>query len=76
VSNYEYFMSEIFSSLPEPFQLFLLQTSILSRLTGPLCDAVTGRQDSAQWLAMAERSGFFLEGGSTERDCALFLSRV
>jgi LuxR family maltose regulon positive regulatory protein len=39
----------------------LLQTSILSRLTGSLCNAVTGRQDCAQWLERAERSGFFLE---------------
>lgn len=57
----EYFMSEVFSTLSEDLQLFLLQTSILSRLTGSLCDAVTGRQDSAQWLERSERSGFFLE---------------
>jgi LuxR family transcriptional regulator, maltose regulon positive regulatory protein len=57
----EYFMSEVFSTLPEDLQFFLLQTSMLSRLTGPLCDVVTGRQDCAQWLELAERSGFFLE---------------
>jgi LuxR family maltose regulon positive regulatory protein len=57
----EYFMSEVLRMQPDPLQLFLLQTSVLSRLTGSLCDAVTGRQDSAEWLAMVERSGFFLE---------------
>jgi LuxR family maltose regulon positive regulatory protein len=57
----EYFMSEVFSELPEQLQLFLLQTSILSRLSGSLCDAVTGRDDSTSWLEMVERSGFFLE---------------
>lgn len=57
----EFFLSEVLSAQPKPLQLFLLQTSILSRLTGSLCDAVTGRQDSAEWLEVAERSGFFLE---------------
>jgi LuxR family maltose regulon positive regulatory protein len=62
----EYFGSEVFSSLPEDLQFFLLQTSILSRLTGSLCDAVTGRQDSAQLLARIERAGFFLESLDSE----------
>ncbi len=57
----EYFVSEILAAQPESLQRFLLQTSILSRLTGSLCDAVTGRQDSAEWLILVERSGFFLE---------------
>src|SRR5262249_55080043 len=41
-------------------QNFLLQTSVLSRLTGSLCDAVTGRTDSARMLEMVERAGLFL----------------
>jgi LuxR family transcriptional regulator, maltose regulon positive regulatory protein len=57
----EYFMGEVFSELPEPLQRFLLQTSILSRLSGSLCDAVTDRDDSTHWLEIVERSGFFLE---------------
>ncbi|QBD76740.1 hypothetical protein EPA93_12280 [Ktedonosporobacter rubrisoli] len=57
----EYFLSEVLSAQPEPLQLFLLQTSLLSRLTGSLCAAVTGRQESAMWLEVVERSGFFLE---------------
>jgi LuxR family transcriptional regulator, maltose regulon positive regulatory protein len=42
----EYFMEEIFSSHPENIQTFLLQTSILESLNGPLCDAVTGQNES------------------------------
>jgi LuxR family maltose regulon positive regulatory protein len=57
----EFFISEVLAAQPEPLQLFLLQTSLLSRLTASLCDAVMGRQDSAEWLEMVERSGFFLE---------------
>ena len=57
----EFFLSEVLAAQPEPLQLFLLQTSLLSRLNGSLCDALTGRQDSAQWLETVARSGFFLE---------------
>jgi len=57
----EFFLAEIFNAQPEPLQVFLLQTSLLSRLTGSLCYAITGRQDSDEWLKMIERSGFFLE---------------
>ncbi len=46
----EYFMEEVFSSHPERIQTFLLETSILERLSGPLCDAVTGQKDSAATL--------------------------
>ncbi|HTK05634.1 MAG TPA: LuxR C-terminal-related transcriptional regulator [Ktedonobacteraceae bacterium] len=57
----EFFLSEVLSAQTESLQRFLLQTSVLSRLTGSLCDAITGRQDSAKWLDLACRSGFFLE---------------
>src|SRR5260221_4765409 len=57
----EFFLSEVLSAQPEPLQVLLRQTSILSRLAGSLCDAVTGRQDSAEWLEVVERAGFFLE---------------
>lgn len=57
----EFFLSEVLAAQSEPFQLFLLQTSLLTRLNGALCDALTGRHDSTQWLETAARSGFFLE---------------
>lgn len=57
----EYFIIEVLHSQPEPLQLFLLQTSMLSRLSSSLCDRVTGRQDSSALLTMVERAGLFLE---------------
>ena len=57
----DYFISEVLSVQPEALQLFLLQTSELPRLTGPLCDAVTGRQNSTALLETIERAGLFLE---------------
>ncbi|HEY2371434.1 MAG TPA: LuxR C-terminal-related transcriptional regulator [Gaiellaceae bacterium] len=39
---------------------FLLHTSVLTRLSGGLCDAVTGRLDGAEMLAGIERSNLFL----------------
>ena len=39
---------------------FLLATAILERLTGPLCDALTGGSDGAKMLADLERGNLFL----------------
>jgi LuxR family transcriptional regulator, maltose regulon positive regulatory protein len=57
----DYFVSEVLGAQPEPLQLFLLQTSELPRLTGPLCDMVTDRQNSTALLETTERAGLFLE---------------
>ncbi len=38
----DYLLEEVLQRQPEHIQDFLLKTSILNRLTGPLCDAVTG----------------------------------
>jgi LuxR family maltose regulon positive regulatory protein len=38
----------------------LLETSVLERLSGPLCDAVTGRPGSQALLEEAERAGLFV----------------
>jgi LuxR family transcriptional regulator, maltose regulon positive regulatory protein len=39
----DYLVEEVFNGQPPHIQSFLLQTSILDRLCGPLCDAVVGR---------------------------------
>ncbi len=39
----DYLVEEVLQRQPNHVQTFLLQTAILDRLTGPLCDAVTGR---------------------------------
>ncbi|NTU82959.1 MAG: LuxR family transcriptional regulator [Chloroflexales bacterium] len=38
----DYLIEDVYERLPPHIQSFLLQTSILSRLCGPLCDAVVG----------------------------------
>ena len=45
---------------PDPVREFLLHTAVLDRLTGPLCDAVTGRDDGSQLLITLERANLFL----------------
>src|SRR5713101_1211249 len=57
----EYFVTEVFDLQPEPVQQFLLQTSILTRLTASLCDAVTGQHNSQDMLTLLERANLFLE---------------
>ncbi len=57
----DYFALEVLVSLPEARQNFLLQTSLLGRVSASLCDAVTGGGDSEQTLREMERSGLFLQ---------------
>lgn len=45
-----YLTEEVLNRQPRDVQTFLLQTSILDRLNGELCNAVTGRLDSAALL--------------------------
>jgi LuxR family maltose regulon positive regulatory protein len=56
----EFIVGDVFNAQPEPLQQFLLQTSVLSLLTGSLCDAVTGRDDSTLILEQLERDNLFL----------------
>jgi LuxR family transcriptional regulator, maltose regulon positive regulatory protein len=56
----DYLSEEVLARQPEPLVRFLLETSILQRLSGPLCDAVTGRADSQRLLEQAERANLFL----------------
>ena len=51
---------EVFALQPEPTQDFLLQTSILNRFDASLCNAVTGRADSADVLADLDRHNLFV----------------
>ena len=56
----DYLSEVVLDSLDEDTRRFLLQTSILSELSGPLCDAVTGRGDSATLLDSLQRSNMFV----------------
>jgi LuxR family maltose regulon positive regulatory protein len=57
----DYFALEVLSSQSEARQRFLLQTSLLGRVTASLCDAATGGRGSEQALRELERSGLFLQ---------------
>jgi LuxR family maltose regulon positive regulatory protein len=56
----DYLAGEVLQRQPEHVRTFLLQTSILSRLNGSLCDAVTGREGGRAMLEALERGNLFL----------------
>jgi LuxR family maltose regulon positive regulatory protein len=56
----DYLLGEVLHNLPADTRRFLLQTSILGRLTASLCDAVTARPDSQATLESLERANLFL----------------
>lgn len=56
----EYLVEEVLSRQPEYIQSFLQRTSILSRLTGSLCDALTGGGDGERMLEDLERANLFI----------------
>jgi LuxR family transcriptional regulator, maltose regulon positive regulatory protein len=56
----DYLADEVLEGLPADRRDFLLRTSVLGRLSGPLCDAVAGTSGSARILAELERSNLFL----------------
>ena len=56
----DYLADEVLERQDEQVRAFLLETSVLDRLTGKLCDAVTGRPGSQVILEQIERAGLFL----------------
>lgn len=56
----DYLVEEVLQRQPPAVRGFLLETSILDRLCGPLCDAVTTRFDSSIVLEDLERSNLFV----------------
>ncbi|MGY1741703.1 MULTISPECIES: LuxR C-terminal-related transcriptional regulator [unclassified Blastococcus] len=56
----DYLAEEVLQRQPADVRTFLLQTSILSRFDGALCDAVTGRDDGRELLGTLERANLFL----------------
>jgi LuxR family transcriptional regulator, maltose regulon positive regulatory protein len=55
-----YLAEEVLQQRPKGTLNFLLQTSILDRLCGPLCDAVTGRTGSQALLQKLEQANLFI----------------
>src|SRR5262249_1695218 len=56
----DYLAAELVEGQTGRVLVFLLETSVLARLTGELCDAVTGRAGSQAMLEQVERAGLFL----------------
>ena len=56
----DYLVEEVLQRQPEHIRSFLLQTAILERLSGPLCDAVTGQKDGREALEILERGNLFI----------------
>lgn len=65
----DYLLEEVLQQQPAPIQQFLLRTSILDRLCGPLCDAVLGEPAGAGQAALhgIERANLFLVPLDDER---------
>ena len=56
----DYLTEEVLRQQPAAVQRFLLHTSILERLSAPLCDVVTEQADSQQMLECLERANLFV----------------
>ncbi|AUZ88547.1 helix-turn-helix transcriptional regulator [Arthrobacter agilis] len=56
----DFLTEEVLLNQPDDVRDFLLRTSVLERLNGPLCDAVTGQDDGRLRLAALERANLFL----------------
>lgn len=63
----DYLHDDVLTQLPTETQSFLLQTSILERLSAPLCEAVTGQADGQAMLERLERECLFLVPLDAER---------
>jgi LuxR family transcriptional regulator, maltose regulon positive regulatory protein len=56
----DYLVEEVLQRQPDRVRAFLLETSILSRLNGPLSDAVTGLEGGKAMLEALERQNLFV----------------
>ncbi len=63
----DYLVDEVLNCQPEDVQSFLLETSILERFTGPLCNAVTGKNDGQGMLQQLEQANLFIIPLDNER---------
>lgn len=56
----DYLVEEVLDHQPDRVRNFLLHTAVLDSLSGPLCDAVTGRDDGSAMLLALERANLFV----------------
>ncbi|MDQ0689287.1 LuxR C-terminal-related transcriptional regulator [Arthrobacter sp. W4I7] len=65
----DYLVEEVLEHQSQEVRNFLLNTSVLDRLSGPLCDAVTGGGDGSWMLTALERANLFLVPLDDRREC-------
>ena len=63
----DYLIEEVLEQQPADIQVFLLQTAILGRLAGSLCDALTGQDNGRATLEYLERANLFIVPLDEER---------
>lgn len=56
----DYLVEQVMERLPADLGRFLRQVAILQRMCAPLCEHITGRQDSRALLLQAEQANLFL----------------
>jgi LuxR family maltose regulon positive regulatory protein len=64
----EYLGFELLDNEPSELREFMIQTSVLERLSGPLCAAVTGDPDSEWLLRRMERENAFVIALDSRRE--------
>ncbi len=60
-SIFEYLQEDVFDRLPQETKAFLIDCSVLKKLTGDLCGAVSGQGNCDSMLAQLESDGLFLK---------------
>jgi LuxR family maltose regulon positive regulatory protein len=63
----DYLIEEVLEQQSESVQSFLLQTAVLERLNGSLCNALTGQDDGQETLEYLEDSNLFIVPLDNER---------
>jgi len=63
----DFLIEEVLGQLPESIQNFLLQTAVLDRLTGSLCDATICQENSQETLEMLDHANLFIISLDTEQ---------
>jgi LuxR family maltose regulon positive regulatory protein len=63
----DYLIEEVLEQQSESVQSFLLKTAILNRMTGSLCDALTGQENGQETLEMLELTNLFIVPLDEER---------
>ena len=64
----EYLGFEVLDSQPPELREFMIQSSVLERLSGPLCAAVAGNPDSERLLQKLERENAFVVALDSRRE--------